>query len=58
MRVSHFFINHPIFAAVLSLFVTIVGGVAYFTLPVSQYPPSRRPSCRSRRPTPAPRPRC
>ena len=38
MRISHFFIDHPIFAAVLSLFITIVGGVAYFTLPVSQYP--------------------
>ena len=38
MRLSHFFIDHPIFASVLSLFVTIVGGVAYFTLPISQYP--------------------
>ena len=38
MRLSHFFIDHPIFAAVLSLFLTIVGGVAYFTLPISQYP--------------------
>jgi multidrug efflux pump subunit AcrB len=38
MRISHFFIDHPIFAAVLSLFITILGGVAYFTLPVSQYP--------------------
>ncbi len=38
MRLSHFFIDHPIFASVLSLFITIVGGVAYFTLPVSQYP--------------------
>ena len=38
MRISHFFIDHPIFAAILSMFITIVGGVAYFTLPVSQYP--------------------
>src|SRR3984885_9199367 len=38
MRLSHFFIDHPIFATVLSLFLTIVGGVSYFTLPVSQYP--------------------
>ena len=38
MRFSHFFIDHPIFASVLSLFLTIVGGVAYFTLPISQYP--------------------
>ena len=38
MRLPHFFIDHPIFAAVLSLFITIVGGVAYFTLPITQYP--------------------
>ncbi len=38
MRISHFFIDHPIFATVLSLFITIVGGVAFFTLPISQYP--------------------
>src|SRR6266849_6255724 len=38
MRFSHFFIDRPIFAMVLSLFVTIVGGFAYFTLPVAQYP--------------------
>ena len=25
MRLSHFFIDHPIFASVLSLFITIVG---------------------------------
>ena len=38
MRLSHFFINRPIFAIVLSLFITIVGAVAYFVLPVAQYP--------------------
>jgi multidrug efflux pump subunit AcrB len=38
MRLSHFFISRPIFAIVLSLFVTIVGAVAYFRLPVAQYP--------------------
>ncbi len=38
MRFPHFFIDHPVFATVLSLFITIVGGVAYFTLPVTQYP--------------------
>ena len=38
MRLSHFFIDHPIFAAMLSLFITLVGGVAYFALPVTQYP--------------------
>ncbi len=38
MRFSHFFISRPIFAIVLSLFITIVGAVAYFALPVAQYP--------------------
>ncbi len=38
MRLSHFFIDRPIFATVLSLFITIVGAVAYFTLPIAQYP--------------------
>jgi multidrug efflux pump subunit AcrB len=38
MRLSHFFIERPIFAIVISLFITIFGGVAYFTLPVAQYP--------------------
>jgi len=38
MRLSHFFIDRPIFAAVLSIFITLIGGVAYFTLPVAQYP--------------------
>src|ERR1700760_4303268 len=38
MRLSHFFISRPIFAIVLSLFITIVGAVAYVALPVAQYP--------------------
>lgn len=38
MRFSHFFIDRPIFATVLSIFITIIGGAAYFTLPVAQYP--------------------
>ncbi len=38
MRLSHFFIDRPIFATVVSVFITLVGGVAYFSLPVAQYP--------------------
>jgi hydrophobe/amphiphile efflux-1 (HAE1) family protein len=38
MRFPHFFIERPIFAAVLSILIVIVGVVAYPTLPVSQYP--------------------
>ena len=35
MRISHFFIDRPIFAAVVSIFITIVGAVAYFALSFS-----------------------
>jgi multidrug efflux pump len=35
---SNFFINRPIFASVLSIVVTLAGGVALFTLPIAQYP--------------------
>ncbi len=38
MRFSHFFIERPIFATVLSVFITLVGAAAYVTLPVAQYP--------------------
>ncbi|MFM9842654.1 MAG: efflux RND transporter permease subunit [Dongiaceae bacterium] len=38
MGLSHFFIDRPIFAAVLSIFVVLIGSFAYFTLPVAQYP--------------------
>src|SRR5262245_37316675 len=35
---SHFFIDRPIFATVMSLAVTLVGTVALFLLPLAQYP--------------------
>lgn len=38
MRFAHFFISRPIFACVISLVLMIVGTIAYFELPVSQYP--------------------
>jgi hydrophobe/amphiphile efflux-1 (HAE1) family protein len=38
MRISHFFIDRPIFAAVVSIVFVILGGVAFFRLPVAQYP--------------------
>jgi hydrophobe/amphiphile efflux-1 (HAE1) family protein len=38
MRISRFFIDHPIFASVLAVLVTLVGAISYFFLPVSQYP--------------------
>ena len=38
MRISHFFIDRPIFASVVSIVFVILGGVAFFRLPVAQYP--------------------
>src|SRR5262245_34290388 len=41
---SHFFIERPIFASVLSIFITLAGAVAAFSLPVAQYPQITPPS--------------
>src|SRR5262245_8911574 len=41
---SHFFIERPIFASVLSIVITLAGAVAVFNLPVAQYPPITPPS--------------
>jgi hydrophobe/amphiphile efflux-1 (HAE1) family protein len=38
MRISHFFIDRPIFAWVISIVIIILGAVAYMRLPVAQYP--------------------
>jgi HAE1 family hydrophobic/amphiphilic exporter-1 len=38
MSFAHFFVNRPIFAAVLSIVLLIVGSIAYTQLPVAQYP--------------------
>ena len=38
MRIGRFFIDRPRFAAVLSILIVLVGGLAYFELPVAQYP--------------------
>ncbi|TCN28519.1 efflux RND transporter permease subunit [Sinorhizobium americanum] len=38
MRFAHFFVDRPIFASVLSIVLLIIGGIAYFQLPVAQYP--------------------
>jgi multidrug efflux pump len=38
MTLSRFFIDRPIFATVISIVIVIAGGIAYFTLPVTQYP--------------------
>jgi hydrophobe/amphiphile efflux-1 (HAE1) family protein len=38
VNIPKFFVDRPVFAAVLSIVITLLGGLAYFTLPVSQYP--------------------
>src|SRR5438552_7304882 len=38
MNMSHFFVDRPIFATVLTVFIVLISGTAYFTLPVAQYP--------------------
>src|SRR4051794_23146524 len=44
MRLSRFFIDRPIFAAVLSIVVFIAGLIAMLSLPVSEYPEVVPPS--------------
>src|SRR5262249_44842207 len=41
---SHFFIERPIFASVLSIVIFLAGPVAVSNLPLAQYPPITPPS--------------
>ncbi len=41
---AQFFINRPIFAWVIALFIIVMGSVAVTQLPISQYPPVAPPS--------------
>ena len=52
--ISHFFIDRPIFAAVLSIVVTLTGGLALFALPIAQYPQISPPPSRLPAPTRGP----
>src|SRR6185295_7027593 len=38
MNISSFFIERPIFAAVISIFTVLLGIISYLNLPVAQYP--------------------
>ncbi|WP_207538180.1 efflux RND transporter permease subunit [Sabulicella rubraurantiaca] len=38
MRLARFFIDRPVFAAVLSIAITLVGAIAALHLPISEYP--------------------
>jgi hydrophobe/amphiphile efflux-1 (HAE1) family protein len=44
MKLSDFFIERPIFAGVISTFITIAGLLALFKLPISEYPEVVPPS--------------
>ena len=41
---SRFFIDRPIFAAVVSIVIVLAGGLALVNLPVAQYPPISPPA--------------
>ena len=41
---GRFFVNRPIFAAIVSIVMTIIGLVSYFQLPIEQYPQIAPPS--------------
>jgi hydrophobe/amphiphile efflux-1 (HAE1) family protein len=38
MRFSHFFVDRPIFASVISILITLVGVIAFLALPITEYP--------------------
>ena len=38
MNISRFFIERPIFASVIAIFITLIGAFAYPLLPLAQYP--------------------
>src|SRR5580658_5413934 len=44
MRFSHFFIDRPIFASVVSIILTLVGAISFSALPLSEYPETAPPT--------------
>src|SRR6201991_5353749 len=38
MRFSHFFIDRPIFASVLSIILTLVGAISFKEVPITEFP--------------------
>ena len=38
MRFSHFFVDRPIFAGVISIILTLVGAISFRALPITEYP--------------------
>jgi multidrug efflux pump len=47
-RFTHFFIDRPIFASVISIFIVLVGSIALLSLPIAQYPEIAPPSVQVR----------
>ncbi|HQA46091.1 MAG TPA: efflux RND transporter permease subunit, partial [Phycisphaerae bacterium] len=41
---SNFFLDRPVFAWVIAIVIMVAGGLAIYTLPISQYPPIAPPS--------------
>ena len=41
---SKFFLDHPVFAWVIAIIMMVLGGLAIYNLPISQYPPIAPPS--------------
>ena len=41
---SRFFLDHPVFAWVIAIFFMMLGGLAIYNLPISQYPPIAPPA--------------
>lgn len=41
---SKFFLDRPVFAWVIAIFIMLLGGLAIYNLPISQYPPLAPPS--------------
>src|SRR5947209_8262620 len=48
MRLAHFFIDRPIFAAVLSIVTVLIGGIALVGLPVAPFPDVAPPTIQVR----------
>jgi len=44
MQFTHFFIERPVFASVISIVIILIGIIAYLQLPVSLYPPVALPT--------------
>ncbi len=44
MRFSHFFVDRPIFAGVISVIVTLLGFISFRALPVAEYPEIATPT--------------